>query len=85
MQVLCTPSEVSPDIYCPVCYKGFRLHWERTDRAAQQERLLDVYDQLRDHHDGLPLVAHPQEAFNVPEWSGLPQYSGAALLGGASF
>lgn len=84
MQVLCTPSESSPDIYCPICFKGFRLFWERTDQAAQQERLPDVYDELRDHHEGSPFVAHPEAAFNVPEWSGLPQYSGAALLGGAA-
>jgi hypothetical protein len=30
-------------------------------------------------------VAHPEAPFTVPSWSGAPQFSGAALLGGASF
>jgi len=84
MQVLCAPNESSPDIYCPICFKGFRLYWERTDRDAQREHLSDVYDELREHHEGSPLVAHPEDGFNVPDWSGQPQYSGAALLGGAT-
>ena len=84
MQVLCAPSESSPDIYCPICFKGFRLYWERTDRTAQQDRLPAVFDELREQHEGSTLVAHSEAGFNVPEWSGLPQYSGAALLGGAA-
>jgi hypothetical protein len=28
-------------------------------------------------------AAHPVNGFNLPEWSGNPQYSAAALLGGA--
>lgn len=83
MQVLCTPTESSPDIYCPICFKGFRLHWERTDDMARQQRLPDVYDELREHHEGAPLVAHSDHAFTVPNWSGPAQFSGAALLGGA--
>jgi hypothetical protein len=27
---------------------------------------------------------HPDSPFNVPSWSGAPQFSGAALLGGLS-
>lgn len=85
MQVLCTPSEISPDIYCPVCFKGFRLYWERTNAADREARLPDVYDELREHHADFALVAHPEAPFTVPSWSGAPQFSGAALLGGASF
>ena len=57
MQVLCTPSEISPDIYCPVCFKGFRLHWERTSASDREAHLPDVYDELREHHTDFPLVA----------------------------
>jgi hypothetical protein len=84
MQVLCAPSESSADIYCPVCGKGFRLYWERPDRIAQLQHLRDIYDELRTHHEGSPLAGHPDSAFTVPRWSGLPKYSGAALLGGAA-
>ena len=85
MQVLCTPSENAPDIYCPVCFKGFRLYWERTSMADREARLPDVYDELREHHADFALVAHPEAPFTIPAWSGAPQFSGAALLGGASF
>ena len=83
MQVMCTPSESSPDIYCPICFKGFRLYWERTDDLARLERLPDVYAELREQHTGSPLAAHAESGFTIPDWSGMPEYSGAALLGGA--
>jgi hypothetical protein len=45
--------------------------------------LPDVYEELRDHHADQALVAHPESPFTIPDWSGAPQFSGAALLGGA--
>ena len=85
MQVLCAPSETSPDIYCPVCSKGFRLFWERTSIADRQAMLPDISSELRQHHADLAPVAHPETPFTIPAWSGLPQFSGAALLGGGPF
>lgn len=36
----------------------------------------------RQHETDKSTAAHPEVPFNVPQWSGAPQYSGAALLGG---
>ncbi|HEY0163304.1 MAG TPA: hypothetical protein VGB69_11540 [Edaphobacter sp.] len=82
MQVLCKPSDSSPDILCPVCGKGFRLYWERSSPAQQEATLPSIRKALHDHHTGL--LAHPEAAFNIPSWSGAPQFSAAALLGGAT-
>lgn len=84
MQVLCKPSNDSPDILCPVCGKGFRLYWERSSSAQQQATLPEIYQALRDHHADPRFIAHPAPAFNIPDWSGPPQFSAAALLGGAA-
>ncbi|HMG02067.1 MAG TPA: hypothetical protein VK596_02985 [Edaphobacter sp.] len=84
MQALCTPTETTPDIYCPVCRKGFRLFWERRSERDQQAALPGIIEQLRAHHEDTGAEnLHPKTAFNIPAWSGLPQFSGAALLGGA--
>ena len=82
MQALCTPSEATPDVKCPICKKGFRLFWERRNEDDQLATLPAVLQALRDHHAGAE-THHPETPFNVPTWSGLPEFSGAALLGGA--
>ena len=84
MQALCAPTEATPDVQCPVCEKGFRLFWERTSKLDQQAALPAILQQLRAHHETAETEnGHPETPFNVPTWSGLPQFSGAALLGGA--
>ena len=82
MQALCKPSDdVSADVKCPICAKGFRLFWERTNVHDQLAALPEVLRHLRSQHDHGE--DHPDNLFNVPHWSGLPEFSGAALLGGA--
>jgi hypothetical protein len=81
MQALCQPTTASADVNCPVCSKGFRLFWERTSKLDQLAALPNVLKQLRAHHD--KGSEHPETSFNVPSWSGQPEFSGAALLGGA--
>ncbi|MBS1799935.1 MAG: hypothetical protein JSS95_08940 [Acidobacteria bacterium] len=83
MQALCSPTEIAPDVKCPVCKKGFRLFWERTDRHDQLAALPEILKALREHHLEDAAPHHPETPFNVPSWPGLPQFSGAALLGGA--
>lgn len=84
MQALCKLTDNSPDILCPVCGKGFRLYWERTSHIHQQAALPEIHQALRDHHKENPFAQHPETPFNVPDWSGLPEFSAAALLGGAA-
>ena len=84
MQALCKPSDSSPDILCPVCGQGFRLYWERSSSAQQEATLPEIRQALKDHHSDPAFLSHPASAFNVPSWSGLPQFSAAALLGGAA-
>ncbi|WP_213805198.1 hypothetical protein [Granulicella sp. dw_53] len=83
MQVVCQPSQSSSDVRCPVCGEGFLLYWERTSRTERHETLGKIQQALSDHHkteaEG---KAHPVAAFNIPSWSGLARFSGAALLGG---
>ncbi|MDE1176691.1 MAG: hypothetical protein PW789_08785 [Edaphobacter sp.] len=81
MQALCAPTENSADVKCPICSKGFRLFWERTSKPDQLAALPEILKHLRAHHD--EGTEHPETAFNVPSWSGNPEFSGAALLGGA--
>ncbi|WP_263366853.1 hypothetical protein [Edaphobacter bradus] len=82
MQVLCKPSDSSADLYCPICGRGFLLYWERSSRDQQEVTLPEIQQTVRDHHSG---DGHPEAAFNIPSWPGLPQFSAAALLGGATF
>lgn len=84
MQVLCKPSDKSPDVSCPVCGKGFRLYWERSSSVQQTATLPKIHEALREHHDVADSPCHPEKDFNIPSWSGLPQFSAAALLGGAT-
>jgi hypothetical protein len=81
MQALCTPNELTADVKCPVCSKGFRLFWERPSKLDQIAALPAILKQLRAHHEEGD--EHPETSFNVPQWSGSPEFSGAALLGGA--
>jgi hypothetical protein len=83
MQVLCKPTDASADIYCPVCKKGFDLFWERTSRSHRADLMPMIEQVLREQHDGPEGSTHPEAAFNVPSWAGQPQFSAAALLGGA--
>ncbi len=84
MQVLCKPSDNSPDVQCPVCGQGFLLYWERSSRDQQEDTRQSIQQALRDHHaDNSATEAHPGPAFNIPSWSGSPRFSAAALLGGA--
>lgn len=84
MQVFCKPSDTSPDVQCPVCGQGFLLYWERSCRIQQEDTRHSIQQALRDHHlQATDTAAHPETAFNIPKWSGSPQFSAAALLGGA--
>ena len=83
MQVLCTRSNSLSDIHCPFCGQGFRLYWERSSRQEQEQALGEILQTLSEHHASIPTTdAHPTAAFNIPDWSGHPHFSGAALLGG---
>jgi hypothetical protein len=84
MQVLCKLSDSSSDVHCPVCGQGFLLYWERSSRTQQDDTRHSIKQALEDHHlDSTDTGAHPEAAFNIPNWSGSPQFSAAALLGGA--
>lgn len=85
MQVLLRKSEVRQDIQCSICHQGFRLYWERSSHAERETMRAIIQGELRHQHtiDPSP-AAHPEIPFNVPQWSGQPQFSGAALLGGLS-
>lgn len=84
MQVFCLPTSDIADIECNICGKKYALYFER---KSEEERLLAtqmVEEALASHHQNSDDVsAHPQTAFNVPEWHGPAHMSGAAILGGA--
>jgi hypothetical protein len=85
VQVVCQPSNSSADVHCPVCGQGFLLYWERTCLIEQGETLSDIQQSLADHHTAdldSDEPIHPLAAFNIPAWSGNPEFSGAAMLGG---
>jgi hypothetical protein len=86
MQVLLKHSERHKDIECSVCKQSFRIYWERSSDAERQTMRAIVEGELRRHHDkgDASKTAHPSGPFNLPEWSGDHQFSGAALLGGLS-
>ncbi len=81
MQVFCKPSDSSPDVHCPVCGQGFLLYWERSCRIQQE----DTRHRLQQWPFAIITLTHtdtgkgiPETAFNIPNWSGLPQFSAAA-------
>jgi hypothetical protein len=85
MQVLLQRSETRKDIQCTVCNQTFRIYWERTNEVERATMRPIVHGELRHHHGTDPSPsAHPDSAFNLPQWSGAPEFSGAALLGGHS-
>ena len=84
MQVLCVPTEECGEICCAVCGRQYKLYFERPSHQDREQALGLVLQVLAAHHakdDGRD--AHPERPFNVPEWSGKPEFSAAALLGGA--
>jgi len=83
VQVLCVATEECGEVVCKICGQHYKLYFERPSRADREEVEM-VLQVLTNHHlteDGRS--AHPQRPFNVPEWSGPPEWSAAALLGGA--
>jgi hypothetical protein len=83
MQVLLRKSTTRQDILCPACNQSFRVYWERTSPAERQTMRAIVEAELRHQHAADPTSsAHPEIPFNLPDWAGPPQFSGAALLGG---
>jgi hypothetical protein len=84
MQVLCKLSNTVSDVRCKVCGQGFLVYWSRTSREEQEATRRQVIEALAAHHGTSESAdAHPRAGFNVPDWSGLARFSGAALLGGA--
>jgi hypothetical protein len=85
MQVLLRKSDERQDLQCPLCSQGFRVYWERTSPEEQSAVRGPVLEALRHDHATDPTrAAHSDTPFTVPKWSGSPQFSGAALLGGLS-
>jgi hypothetical protein len=86
MQVLLKHSETKKDIECSVCKQGFHIYWERSSPAERETMRAIVQGELVRHHDNKDNThtAHPTKPFNLPEWGGEHQFSGAALLGGLS-
>lgn len=85
MQVLLRKSEEKQDVQCRVCGQGFRIYWERTSLEEQGAMRAIILKELDEQHAlDRTTPAHPEAPFNVPSWQGLPQFSGAALLGGLS-
>lgn len=84
MQVLCKASNTANDVRCTVCGQGFLVYFTRTSAAERAQRKNEIQQALRDHHVmSSHASAHPTNGFNLPAWSGAPQYSAAALLGNA--
>lgn len=84
MQVLCKLSNTVSDVRCKVCGQGFLVYWSRSSRPEQEATRRQVVEALERHHSTTSSSqAHPRTGFNVPDWSGLARFSGAALLGGA--
>jgi hypothetical protein len=88
MQVVCQASETSADVRCPLCGQGFILSWERTCRIERGKTLTKIQKALQQQHavqaeaSDSEQPVHPSNAFNIPEWSGNAEFSGAAMLGG---
>jgi hypothetical protein len=84
LQVLCIATEECGEVICNVCGENYKLYFERPSRADREKAIELVMQVLAGHHvtESGP-EAHPRKPFNVPEWSGPPEWSAAALLGGA--
>ena len=84
MQVLCKASNTVNDIRCKICGQGFLVYFTRSSEQERANARYDIQQALRDQHLGTDAPeAHPAAGFNMPEWSGAPEVSAAALLGGA--
>ena len=84
MQVLCKASNTASDLRCNICGQGFLVYFTRTSPQERAQRRAEILQALRDHHNGdSSHLAHPTTGFNLPEWSGNPRFSAAALLGNA--
>jgi hypothetical protein len=77
-------TEEGGEIICSVCGQSYKVYFERPSQPDREHAIGIVMQTLANHHltDDAP-SAHPQRPFNVPEWSGPPEWSAAALLGGA--
>ena len=87
MQVLLRKSDDQgkQDVQCSVCNQGFRIYWERTSDSERAAMRVIVLSELKaQHNNDLTTAAHPSALFNVPNWQGPAQFSGAAMLGGLS-
>ena len=85
MQVLCKLSNTASDVRCSICGQGFLVYWTRTSKSEQDATRSKIVEALAAQHEGASSTehVHPRTGFTVPKWSGLPAFSGAALLGGA--
>jgi hypothetical protein len=84
MQVLCKISDSVSDVRCKVCGQGFLVYWSRTSQEERDATRRQVIDALAEQHaSSISTEVHPRTGFNIPEWSGAPRFSAAALLGGA--
>lgn len=87
MQAFCQSSNSlngKDTISCTVCGQAFDIFWERTSQPEREARLASVAEAIAAHHANSDEVkVHPMTGFNVPQWSGVPRFSGAAVLGGA--
>jgi hypothetical protein len=84
LQVLCIATEENGEIVCEICGQHYKLYFERPSGADREQAVSVVMQALANHHrEDHGHSAHPQRPFNVPEWSGAPEWSAAALLGGA--
>ncbi len=85
MQVLCKMSNTVSDVRCKVCGQGFLVYWARTSRNEQEATRRQVIEALAQQHaNSATEHVHPRTGFTVPDWTGVPSASAAALLGGAS-
>ena len=87
MQAFCQSSDSAngkDTICCTVCGQAFDIFWERTSQTERDARLAAVIEAIAAHHaTSSEEKVHPSAGFNVPQWSGVARFSGAALLGGA--
>jgi GTPase SAR1 family protein len=84
VQVLCVPTEECGEIVCSICGNQYKLYFERPSWEDREQAIAEVLQVLAEHHvDHETGEAHPEKPFTVPEWSGRPELSAAALLGGA--
>ena len=84
MQVLVRKSDVtSADCACSVCGQGFRLYWETVTDEERVRLEREVRGAIHAQHvRGEDRTAHPEVPFTVPNWPGMPQFAGSAMLGG---